>query len=212
VIQQILGGYPVNIPRLYVPIYGFSGYPRLRRPPLAGIFGNDGVWTCFSRLTSSRIVRHSRWSEPIFRSARASTSPCLLSTAAGLAFAGAPAEEGTDVFAAGFPGLGFEQIWQFSKGIVSNARMRLPRDPVEDAEVNETRFGPFIQHTAPIDSGNSGGPLLVAQAGVPIGYAVAGINARTATRRAATFFAIPADRVLAYINAAIRSRDEAVMR
>jgi serine protease Do len=132
--------------------------------------------------------------------------------AAGLEFITAPAEEGVDVYAAGFPGLGNEQIWQFSRGIISNARMRLPRDPVEDSEVNEARFGPFIQHTSPIDPGNSGGPLLIAQADVPTGYAVAGINTLSARGRTAAFYAIPADRVLAYINEAINPRDEAALR
>jgi serine protease Do len=132
--------------------------------------------------------------------------------AAGLDLAAAPVEEGVDVYAAGFPGLGSEQIWQFSRGVISNARMRLPRDPVEEAELNEARFGPFIQHTSPIDPGNSGGPLLIAQAGVPTGYAVVGINTLSARGRTAAFYAIPADRVLAYINEAINPKDEAALR
>jgi serine protease Do len=132
--------------------------------------------------------------------------------AAGLELVTDPAEEGADVFAAGFPGLGNEQIWQFSKGIISNARMRLPRKPVEDADVNEARFGPFIQHTAPIDPGNSGGPLLSARPDVPAGYAVVGVNSLKARGRTAAFYAIPAGRVLAYISEAINPRDEAAMR
>jgi serine protease Do len=115
-------------------------------------------------------------------------------------------------FAAGFPGLGNEQIWQFSKGVISNAHMRLPRNPVEDAELSDARFGPFIQHTAPIDPGNSGGPLLLARPDVPTGYAVAGVNSLKARGRTAAFYAIPTERVLAYISEAINPRDEAALR
>jgi serine protease Do len=131
---------------------------------------------------------------------------------AGLSFVTAPAEEGSDVFAAGFPGLGIEQIWQFSRGVISNARMRFPRDPVEDVDINEARFGPFIQHTATIDHGNSGGPLLVLQPDVTSGYAVTGINAMGWRGRASTFFAIPADRALTYITEAFKPKDDAVRR
>jgi len=76
--------------------------------------------------------------------------------------------------------LAFTPLWQFSTGNVSNAVARFPRS-LDDP----TMMGPFIQHTAPIDPGNSGGPLLVAQADVPSGFAVAGINTLTGTWRQA---------------------------
>ncbi|GHV02803.1 hypothetical protein FACS189485_04310 [Spirochaetia bacterium] len=132
---------------------------------------------------------------------------------AGLAFITSPAEEGADVFAAGFPGMFTEQIWQFSKGVVSNARMRLPHDIEDEEGVNPARWGPYIQHTSNIDHGNSGGPLLVQQADVTSGYAVAGINTLTLSGyRENTFFAIPADRALAYIGEALKPKDEAANR
>jgi len=81
----------------------------------------------------------------------------------GLAFAGAPAEEGSDVYAAGFPGLGNAAIWQFSRGMISNAAVRLPLD--DDEDVPEAALGPYIQHTAQIDSGNSGSPPLNSERG-----------------------------------------------
>jgi hypothetical protein len=53
----------------------------------------------------------------------------------------------------------------------------------------------------------------VQQAGVPSGYAVAGINARGLSGyRENTFFAIPADRALAYITEAVKPKDEATKR
>jgi len=118
--------------------------------------------------------------------------------AEGLRFSAVPVDEGMDVFAAGFPGLANTAIWQFSRGIISNAAVRLPKDN----EGNET-IGPFIQHTAQIDPGNSGGPLLVAAQGAPAGYAVIGVNTLTATRRQAANFAIPTDQVNAFIAAAL---------
>ena len=107
-------------------------------------------------------------------------------------------DEGIDVFAAGFPGLANTAIWQFSRGTVSNAAVRLPKSSDSD----ET-FGPFIQHTAQIDPGNSGGPLLAATEGVPTGYAVIGINTLSAFRRQAANYAIPVNQIQTFIDQAL---------
>ncbi|MDR1747946.1 MAG: serine protease, partial [Spirochaetaceae bacterium] len=128
----------------------------------------------------------------------------------GLVFMTEHVEEGSDVFAAGFPGLGNEAIWQFSRGMISNAAVRFP--PEKDVSQNEVRLGPFIQHTAQVDPGNSGGPLLVRQPEAAVGYVVAGINTLSARRRQAANFAIPADRALAFIQTAINGSDPAVKR
>ncbi|MDR2702122.1 MAG: serine protease, partial [Spirochaetaceae bacterium] len=89
--------------------------------------------------------------------------------ARGLSFFTRPVEEGQDVYSAGFPGLGITPIWQFGRGMVSNASARFPKSIYD-----ETLMGPFIQHTAEVDPGNSGGPLLVVQQNAVTGYAVAG--------------------------------------
>jgi serine protease Do len=115
-----------------------------------------------------------------------------------LSFYAGVADEGDDVYAAGFPGLGNTALWQFSAGKVSNAVARLPKNN-DDTET----IGPFIQHTAQIDPGNSGGPLLVSVQGVPTGYAVAGINTLSAIRRQAANYAIPIDQISAFINTAL---------
>ena len=130
--------------------------------------------------------------------------------ARGLSFMPNPAEEGASVFAAGFPGLGTEAVWQFSSGMISNAAVRLPADP--ETEMPEAALGPFIQHTAPIDMGNSGGPLLVQQAGATAGYAVAGINTLQARFRQNANFSIPATRASAYVRGALLVQDEAALR
>jgi serine protease Do len=69
-------------------------------------------------------------------------------------------------------------------------------------------MGPYIQHTAQVDPGNSGGPLLVRVEGVPAGYAVAGINTLSARFRQAANFSIPVDRVNAFLNSALGPRPE----
>jgi serine protease Do len=123
----------------------------------------------------------------------------------GLAFLDRSANEGEDVYSAGFPGLGSIPLWQFGRGMVSNARVEFP----EDATDEKSRImGPYIQHTAQIDPGNSGGPLLVPVEGVPTGYAVAGINTLSARFRQAANFSIPMDRVQSFLNSALGPKRE----
>ena len=121
----------------------------------------------------------------------------------GLTFLSRTVEEGEDVYSAGFPGLGVTPVWQFGRGMVSNAAARFPRSLSDD-----TLMGPFIQHTAQVDEGNSGGPLLVAQQNAPSGYAVAGINTLSGVRRQAANYAIPASQVQTFISNALNPRPE----
>jgi serine protease Do len=115
----------------------------------------------------------------------------------GLAFLERPLEEGEDVYSAGFPGMGITTIWQFGRGMVSNASVRFPAD-----DEGETMMGPYVQHTAQVDPGNSGGPLLVQAPGLLSGYAIAGINTLSARFRQAANFSIPMDRVQFFIDKA----------
>ena len=112
-------------------------------------------------------------------------------------------EEGEDVFSAGFPGLGATGVWQFGRGMISNSSVRIPKSLLD-----ETLIGPFIQHTAQVDSGNSGGPLLIAQRNAPSGYAVAGINTLSATRRQAANYAIPVSTVNPFITSSLNPRPD----
>ena len=121
----------------------------------------------------------------------------------GLTLLSRPVQEGENVFSAGFPGLGITPLWQFGSGMVSNAVARFPKS-LDD----ETLMGPYIQHTAQIDAGNSGGPLLIAQSNAPSGYVVAGINTLTATRRQAANYAIPVSKINDFINNALNPRPE----
>jgi len=121
----------------------------------------------------------------------------------GMTFLTRQIQEGENVFSAGFPGLGMTPLWQFGNGMVSNASARFPKSPNDS-----TLIGPFIQHTAQVDAGNSGGPLLVAQNNAPSGYTVVGINTLKATTRQAANYAIPVDTVITFINNALNPKPE----
>jgi S1-C subfamily serine protease len=71
--------------------------------------------------------------------------------AQGLAFRSDSPREQEVVVAAGFPGVGMTPSFQVTKGVVSNAHFGSDERDVGIA---------YLQHTAPIDPGNSGGPLL----------------------------------------------------
>jgi len=112
-------------------------------------------------------------------------------------------EEGEEVFSAGFPGLGSTPLWQFGNGRISNASARFPK-----SRTDETLMGPFIQHTAQIDSGNSGGPLLVAMRNAPSGYAVVGINTLKAIYRQAANYAIPLGTLRPFLDNALNPKPD----
>lgn len=97
--------------------------------------------------------------------------------------------EGSDVYTAGFPALGNEPAWQLGKGIVTNDYTVI-KDLTND-------YLPFvIQHSAQIDSGNSGGPLLIKKDNV---YKVVGINTWKAVFRESTNFSIPSEIIQKYL-------------
>jgi serine protease Do len=79
--------------------------------------------------------------------------------------------------------------------MISNASVMVPIS--DDPEEN---VGPYIQHTAQVDPGNSGGPLLIADPQAPTGYIVAGINTLSFRRRQAANYSIPIKTVLVFVN------------
>ena len=102
-----------------------------------------------------------------------------------LRFADETPTEGHDVFTAGYPGLGDNPSWQFGKGIVSNAHFY-------DEELSKVGGNTIlIQHTAQIDAGSSGSPLLIQSSTNKNEYLVAGINTWKAYARENANFAIP---------------------
>lgn len=99
-------------------------------------------------------------------------------------------KDGDDVYTAGYPGFGDSPLWQLGTGSVTNARAYI--DQLIDRNISHV-----IQHSAEIDGGNSGGPLLMKKDGASggIGYEVVGINTWKAVKRQNTNFAIPASAV-----------------
>lgn len=93
--------------------------------------------------------------------------------------------DGQDVVSAGFPGLAGEPVWQFGKGSITNSSARI-KDMIDPS------ISTVIQHSAQVDAGNSGGPLLIESKAANGGYAVVGINTWKAVGRESTNFAIPA--------------------
>ena len=68
----------------------------------------------------------------------------------GFALAATPAKDQQTVVATGFPGIIGKPSYQTTKGYVSNESFLLD---------DGTRPLMYVQHTAPIDPGSSGGPL-----------------------------------------------------
>ncbi|MCR5699776.1 MAG: serine protease, partial [Treponemataceae bacterium] len=115
----------------------------------------------------------------------------------GMKFSTSVLKDGDEVYTAGYPGLGGDPVWQFGKGIVTNSRARIK-------EMLDPEISTIIQHSAQVDSGNSGGPLLVADKSAPSGYAVAGINTWKAYYRDSTNYSIPVSVVSAFVDKAIK--------
>ena len=100
--------------------------------------------------------------------------------AQGLTFRPDAPREQEVVVAAGFPGVGMTPSFQVTKGVVSNAHFGSDERDVGIA---------YLQHTAPIDPGNSGGPLLD-ESGRLVGMNTAKLNGRDNVS-----LAIPAARI-----------------
>ena len=109
--------------------------------------------------------------------------------------------DGQDVVSAGFPGLGGEPVWQFGKGSITNASARI-KDMIDPS------ISTVIQHSAQVDAGNSGGPLLIESKAANGGYAVAGINTWKAVGRESTNFAIPAALITRLIDNSKKALDD----
>jgi len=113
-------------------------------------------------------------------------------TRKGLTLSNVSVRDGDEVWSAGFPGLGSDPMWQLGKGTVTNARAKIK-------ELLSPDISTLIQHSAQVDAGNSGGPLLTADAKTEAGYSIIGINTWKATYRESTNFSIPASIVKSFV-------------
>jgi serine protease Do len=93
-------------------------------------------------------------------------------------------EDGLIVWSAGFPTLLGKPGWQFAQGNITNSKAFIQ-------EMVDSDITYLIQHSATIDPGNSGGPLLVKSDDSVIGYKVIGVNTWSIMGRQNTFFSIP---------------------
>jgi len=105
----------------------------------------------------------------------------------GFAFASAAAKDQQGVIATGFPGMAGRPSYQTTRGYVSNESFRLD---------DSARPLTYVQHTAPIDPGSSGGPLTDERG------AVLGVNTLKVTNREAVALAVPAMSILEAIRRA----------
>lgn len=108
--------------------------------------------------------------------------------------------DGDDVWTAGFPGLAGKPAWQFGKGSVTNSSARID-------ELVPSSITTIIQHSAQVDGGNSGGPLLIKDSGTSLGYRVVGINTWKAANRENTNFAIPMKAVKNFVDNVIAKKN-----
>ncbi len=106
----------------------------------------------------------------------------------GFAFATSPAKDQQVVIATGFPGMVGRPSYQTTRGYVSNESFRL-----EEAAIRPLSY---VQHTAPIDPGSSGGPLTDER-----GH-VLGVNTMKVTNREAVGLAVPSSAILETIRRA----------
>lgn len=97
-------------------------------------------------------------------------------------------EEEMSIVAAGFPALANKPSWQLTRGSISNARLDV------DSRERATRI---IQHTASIDPGSSGGPLLLKNAEGK--YEILGINTWKAFYREGVGLAIGKEDVQTFL-------------
>ncbi len=105
-------------------------------------------------------------------------------------------KDGTSVWSAGFPGLGDDPSWQLGNGIISNSKYH-------NLELTDSANISVIQHTAQVDPGSSGGPLLMLNKGK---YTVIGMNTWKATQRENANFSINATDILKFLNGKINTK------
>jgi serine protease Do len=122
-------------------------------------------------------------------------------SASGLALSDIAPVDGTDVWSAGYPGLAGDPSWQFGKGTITNALARVE-------ELIDPEKSTLIQHSAPVDPGNSGGPLLIEAPSEAGGYLVAGINTWKAFSRQAANFAVPSHTIGRFLEDTFSERSE----
>lgn len=104
-------------------------------------------------------------------------------------------EDGQEVYSAGFPSMRGIPSWQLGKGIISNSNFSME---ILDDEIKSN----VIQHTAQIDRGSSGSPLLVKDQNEITGYSVIGLNTWKVLNRENANLTIPTSTIIEFLNKA----------
>jgi serine protease Do len=105
-------------------------------------------------------------------------------------------EDGNEVYSAGFPGLDGKPSWQLGKGVISNTSLEM-----SGLDQDIKTFA--IQHTAQIDRGSSGGPLLTSDTSQVVKYSVIGLNTWKIIGRENVNLSIPASTIKTFISSAL---------
>jgi len=115
----------------------------------------------------------------------------------GLSISVDPVSDGDEAISAGYPGVNYtdEKLWQFAKGYITNSEAYSKALFGEDSQR-------LLQHSANIDNGSSGGPLLIETDGE---YRVIGVNTYSLVDlgRENTFFSIPSEQLVEELNRGI---------
>lgn len=101
----------------------------------------------------------------------------------GLPFYAGPINDGDLVYTAGFPAFDGEPSWQLGTGNVTNSNAKISK--LINPDITK-----LIQHSAQVDPGNSGGPLLRKTKNGE--FVVVGVNTWKALNRQAANFSLPA--------------------
>jgi serine protease Do len=120
----------------------------------------------------------------------------------GLELSAETVTDGEDVWSAGFPGLGSDPVWQLGKGIVTNSHAKIK-------DLLSPDISTIIQHSAQVDPGNSGGPLMVADQKAQAGFRVIGLNTWKAAYRESTNFSIPAPVIQSFVSKTVTGNKSA---
>jgi len=116
----------------------------------------------------------------------------------GLPFYSKSPNELAVVLAAGFPGLGGIAQFNPTMGNITNLNGK-----VKISNDSDLTRGPYYLHSAQIDPGNSGGPLLIADSHSPADYSVVGVNVMKFTQSSSGSIAIPLDVVQKFVLSSI---------
>jgi len=120
-----------------------------------------------------------------------------------LELSSSPPIDGAEVWSAGYPYLLEGPSWQLGKGTVTNRRVVTPK-------IGLAEFAVFVQHSAPIASGNSGGPLLVGDVADSASLRVVGINTWMVLGRQSSNFAVHLDVLVSSLARAAEADSEAL--